>query len=96
MRYIILGSNGFIGISSSADSAPYGVSSNGNSTSSVIYTTGNTLNNLWGAYGKISLDENGERVETPGNERRGIELYAQLTGEEFGFWFFHDYLLLQF
>ena len=41
---------------------------------------------------RAPIDENGERVETPGNERRGIELYAQLTGEEFGFWFFHDYL----
>ena len=38
------------------------------------------------------INENGERVETPGNERRGIELYAQLTGEEFGFWFFNDFI----
>lgn len=38
------------------------------------------------------IDENGEKVHIPAKERRGIEVYAHLTGDEIGFWFFVDYI----
>ena len=37
-------------------------------------------------------DESGTRMWTPAKERMGIEVYANLTARERGFWFFVDYI----
>jgi hypothetical protein len=37
-------------------------------------------------------DESGTRMWTPAKERMGIEVYANLTSRERGFWFFGDYI----